>query len=105
MLNDRQDLTATLLRPHSARGATGAAAELGVRGGGPREPALGAGRRGGKVVIGASGSGGRAGGKDDAGGKVRRNNGAGGKDGAGGTVWRHQWRWRHNCARLKKLGR
>eukprot|EP00665_Eupelagonemidae_sp_cell47_P001004 gene1003-biopygen6055 len=47
------------------------------------------------VVNGASASGGKAGGKDGAGGKVRRNNGAGGKDGAGGTVWRHQWRWRH----------
>ena len=50
------------------------------------------------VVNGASGSGGKAGGKDGAGGKVRRNNGAGGKDGAGGTVWRHQWRWRHSLA-------
>eukprot|EP00665_Eupelagonemidae_sp_cell47_P009229 gene9229-biopygen2900 len=36
------------------------------------------------VVNGASGSGGKAGGKDGAGGTVRRNNGAGGKDGAGG---------------------
>ena len=44
---------------------------------------------GSKVVNGASGSGGKAGGKDGAGGKVKRNNGAGGKDGAGGTVWRH----------------
>eukprot|EP00665_Eupelagonemidae_sp_cell47_P014234 gene14234-biopygen12152 len=45
-----------------------------------------------------NGSGGKAGGKDGAGGKVRRNNGAGGKDGAGGIVWRHQWRWRHSLA-------
>eukprot|EP00665_Eupelagonemidae_sp_cell47_P015752 gene15752-biopygen2429 len=31
-----------------------------------------------------------------AGGKSGGNNGAGGKDGAGGTVRRHQWRWRHS---------
>eukprot|EP00665_Eupelagonemidae_sp_cell47_P014731 gene14731-biopygen2783 len=41
---------------------------------------------------GASGSGGRAGGKYCAGGKTWRNNDAGGK------AWRHVWSWRHNLA-------